>query len=724
MVKIRKKTSNRTSTRMRAKVKHKVAESHRKQKKHAKTDPTWRSNKPKELGIPNSFPFKDQLLAEAQAEKARVEEEKLERREAAKAANQQGATLASTAALAAALAADAQAREDAMLDDEEDEMDESERQVQDASLKLHAKSLRKVLEMSDVVIEVLDARDPVGTRCRAVERELRSLDGGRKKLVLVLNKIDLVPPQVVQAWLTHLRLQAPTIPFKSSTQQQRNHLSASASTTPQSASGSSTKPLMELIKGFRLNQSTPGGEPSTSSGAPVKHSLTIGLIGHPNVGKSSLINTLKRSKACSVAPTPGWTKEVQEVVIEKGVRVLDCPGVVVEMRGEVEGALKGMIKPEDVRDCRAPIEAILSRCSPTHLQMLYSIPHFADTTGFLLGVARAKGRLRKGGVPDLDGTARSILRDWVAGRIAYYTAPPTAAQTEAVKAATAAEQQQVGTVTEADVGGASLHTAFAPAFDLKALFGEADAVAFAKDGAGSAVGERKAVKMKEGALGVEADDADVGWAVDDEPEAVTMEDDADDDDLNLDDLVDDEEEEGDEDGMDEDEVPTLVPAASGVKGKRAAPSAVPAAAAAAAANRIVSVAPPAKKKKQMKSVSFSSTPLGPTGSTVAAAPSAAAVNKAQIEAEGGDVALNKKAKQKAKKDKKRAAKQTAKRDEEVRDATREFGADAELPTKPRAAQMVKGSVSETYDYAEFFDVPSKKKGKRASTGGDDDDVDM
>ncbi|GAA5979175.1 hypothetical protein JCM10908_002828 [Rhodotorula pacifica] len=720
MVKIRKKTSNRTSTRMRAKVKHKVAESHRKQKKHAKNDPTWRSNKPKELGIPNSFPFKDQLLAEAQAEKARVEEEKAQRREAAKAANQQGATLASTAALAAALAADAQARENAMFDDEEGGLDAEERQVQDASLKLHAKSLRKVLEMSDVVIEVLDARDPVGTRCRAVERELKSLDGGRKKLVLVLNKIDLVPPHVVQAWLAHLRLQAPTIPFKSSTQQQRNHLSASSAATPQSASGSSTKPLMELIKGFRLHQAQSGGEqPSTSSGAPVKHSLTIGLIGHPNVGKSSLINTLKRSKACSVAPTPGWTKEVQEVVIEKGVRVLDCPGVVVEMRGEVEGALKGMIKPEEVRDAKAPVEAILSRCSPTHLQMLYSIPHFVDTTGFLLGVARAKGRLRKGGVPDLDGTARSILRDWVAGRIAYYTAPPTAAQTEAMKAATAAEQQQVGTVSEADVGGASLHTQFAPAFDLKALFGEADAVAFEKDGAGSAVGERKAVKMKEGALGVEADDADVGWAVGDEPEEAAMEED-DDDDLNLDDLVDDEEDEDDDDEMEEDEeVPTLVPAASGIKGKRAAPSSAPSEPA-AAANRIVSVAPPAKKKKQMKSVSFSSTPLGPTGSTVAAAaPSAAAVNKAQFEAEGGDVALNKKAKQKAKKDKKRAAKQTAKMNEEVRDATREFGADAELPSKPRPARTVKGSVGEAYSFEEFFATSNKSK-----SAGDDGDVDM
>jgi nuclear GTP-binding protein len=71
--------------------------------------------------------------------------------------------------------------------------DDDEVLVADPSLKLHAKSLRKVLEASDVLIEVLDARDPVGTRCRAVERELRSLDGGRKKLILVLNKIGESP---------------------------------------------------------------------------------------------------------------------------------------------------------------------------------------------------------------------------------------------------------------------------------------------------------------------------------------------------------------------------------------------------------------------------------------------------------------------------------------------------------------------------------------------------
>lgn len=72
------------------------------------------------------------------------------------------------------------------------------------------------------------------------------------------------------------------------------------------------------------------------------------------MGKSSLINTLKRSKACSVAPTPGWTKEVQEIGLEKGVRILDCPGVVVEAREESLAALRGLIKPEDVTDPRIP----------------------------------------------------------------------------------------------------------------------------------------------------------------------------------------------------------------------------------------------------------------------------------------------------------------------------------------------------------------------------------
>ncbi|GAA5863454.1 hypothetical protein JCM1840_007535 [Sporobolomyces johnsonii] len=690
MVKIRKKTSKRTTTRLRAKVKHKVAEAGKKAKKAAKKDVTWKSNKPKDIGIPNSFPYKDQLLAEAQAEKLRLEEEKAARREAQRAGT--SATFASTAALAAALAADSAMQED-MTDDEED----GEAQVQDASLKLHAKSLRKVLELSDVVIEVLDARDPVGTRCRAVERELKSLDGGRKKLILVLNKIDLVPPSVVQAWLAHLRLQAPTIPFKSSTQQQRNHLSASSVATPQSASGSSTKPLMELIKGFRLHQSSSAAGPSSGSTQAVKSSLTIGLVGHPNVGKSSLINTLKRSKACSVAPTPGWTKEVQEVVLEKGVRVLDCPGVVVEARGELESALKGMVKAEDVRDPKGPVEMILQRCQTEHLQMLYNIPAFMGVTGFLFEVARAKGRLRKGGVPDLDGTARSILRDWVQGRIPYYTSPPSAASTQALKETTSAAAQQLSTVSAADVNSSTILTEFAPAFDLAALFGEADAVAFGEDGAGAALQGKKAVKMQDGAMGVESEDADVGWATEEPEQEVEMADD-DEDVIDVDDLVDDEE-------MDDDEAPELVEAAPAprLKTKRPAPS---------AASTIVSVAPPASKKS--KSVSFSAKPLGPTGSTAVTA--ATANTKLFTDNGVDDISLNKKNQRAAKKDKKKALKKALKKQDELDAATKEFGADVELPSKPRGARTVKGvGMGDAYDFQEFFG-----KGARGAAAMDEE----
>lgn len=92
------------------------------------------------------------------------------------------------------------------MNDDEMDQDEAEELIQDPSLKLHAKSLRKVLEMSDVVIEVLDARDPVGTRCRAVERELKALDGGRKKLVLVLNKIGTSLPSSASSDHVHFML--------------------------------------------------------------------------------------------------------------------------------------------------------------------------------------------------------------------------------------------------------------------------------------------------------------------------------------------------------------------------------------------------------------------------------------------------------------------------------------------------------------------------------------
>merc|ERR1719361_1729183 len=92
------------------------------------------------------------------------------------------------------------------------------------SRKTFYKEFSKVVESADVVLEVLDARDPLGSRCVEMEDAIRASNGA-KKLILVLNKIDLVPKENVEAWLKHLRMELPTVAFKASTQEQRDNLS-------------------------------------------------------------------------------------------------------------------------------------------------------------------------------------------------------------------------------------------------------------------------------------------------------------------------------------------------------------------------------------------------------------------------------------------------------------------------------------------------------------------
>ncbi|CAH0514331.1 unnamed protein product [Peronospora belbahrii] len=294
--------------------------------------------------------------------------------------------------------------------------------INDASRRAYMKELRKVVDKADVILEVLDARDPMGCRTLDMEDTIGNRHG--KKLVLVLNKVDLVPSHVLQPWLKYLRGFYPTVAFKASTQNQSKHLSANFGRADKAAgeavSGSKavgTDALMQLLKNYCRSHG-------------VKTAITVGVIGYPNVGKSSVINSLKRSKAASVSSTAGHTKVMQEVHIDRKIKLLDCPGIVFDHSDWSALILRNCINTELMADPIGAVQVLLTRCQPAQLAELYQLPVdtvsmcFKDAVQFLVLVAQAKGKLGKGGIPNRQAAARIVLQDWNRGKLPYFTPPP------------------------------------------------------------------------------------------------------------------------------------------------------------------------------------------------------------------------------------------------------------------------------------------------------------
>ncbi|KAJ2385067.1 GTPase required for pre-60S ribosomal subunit nuclear export and maturation, partial [Coemansia sp. RSA 2603] len=144
--------------------------------------------------------------------------------------------------------------------------------------------LYKVVDSSDIILHVLDARDPEGTRCRHVEKHIKT-EAPHKHLIFVLNKVDLVPTWVTARWVKVLSREYPTLAFH-------------ASINNSFGKGS----LIQLLRQFTKLHSD-------------KRQISVGLIGYPNTGKSSIINTLRQKKVCNVAPVPGETKVWQYITM-------------------------------------------------------------------------------------------------------------------------------------------------------------------------------------------------------------------------------------------------------------------------------------------------------------------------------------------------------------------------------------------------------------------------
>jgi nuclear GTP-binding protein len=154
--------------------------------------------------------------------------------------------------------------------------------------------------------------------------------------------------------------------------------------------------------------------------------VSIGLVGYPNVGKSSVINTLRTKKVCNVAPIPGETKVWQYITLTKRIFLIDCPGVVYNSSSdsETDSVLKCVVRIERLEDATEHIPAVLQRVKKRYLTQAYRVTKWTDATDFLEQLAKRMGKMLKGGEPDLNTAAKMVLQDWQRGKIPYFVNPP------------------------------------------------------------------------------------------------------------------------------------------------------------------------------------------------------------------------------------------------------------------------------------------------------------
>lgn len=374
----------------------------------------------------------------------------------------------------------------------DDDSDDSERgnEVsigQASSRRTYDKVFKQVVEQADVVLYVLDARDPEGTRSRDVERSIMAAAADGKRLILILNKVDLIPPKVLRDWLVYLRRYFPTLPLRASGAAPNAHTFNHRELTTQTTSAT----LFKALKSYAATKQ-------------LKRAVSVGVIGYPNVGKSSVINALlsrmsgkggNASRACPAGAEAGVTTSIRSVKIDQKLTLLDSPGVVFPSSNSVQSGglvnlknateahahliLLNAVPPKQIDDPVPAVSLLLRRLSATpelmqKLTSVYDIPAILSTNGdpttdFLVQVARKRGRLSRGGIPNIHAAAMTVVTDWRDGRIQGWVEPPVLA-VDSAKPATKSSIKNTEDEVMADQK--EIVTEWAAEFKLEGLWGD------------------------------------------------------------------------------------------------------------------------------------------------------------------------------------------------------------------------------------------------------------
>ncbi|KAH6626991.1 hypothetical protein B0J18DRAFT_381510 [Chaetomium sp. MPI-SDFR-AT-0129] len=330
------------------------------------------------------------------------------------------------------------------------------------------RQLWRVIERSDVVVQIVDARNPLMFRSEDLETYVKDVDPKKQNLLLI-NKADMMTYAQRKAWASYLKGAGIAYRFFSAqlakelleTQESESEGEEEGEEEGEDESHTATGPSNSdapLQSGESGEKGDDSGEEESEADTRIltvdeledmllsyapedagpDRKLQVGLVGYPNVGKSSTINALIGAHKVSVSATPGKTKHFQTIHYSDRVILCDCPGLVFPNFASTKAELvvNGVLPIDQLREYSGPATLVASRIPRAFIEAIYGIqirtrPIEEGGTGIPTGdellsaYARHRGFMTQGlGQPDRSRAARYIFKDYVNGKLLYVTPPP------------------------------------------------------------------------------------------------------------------------------------------------------------------------------------------------------------------------------------------------------------------------------------------------------------
>ena len=302
------------------------------------------------------------------------------------------------------------------------------------------KQLWMTVEKGEILFQIVDGRNPLYYRCPDLEKYIKEVDKN-KEIILIVNKADLMNDELRKNWADYFKTHNIKYIFFSAVNEIEKMEKGESLSQPEKIDQSDYRiftrnELVQYIKEIgetiQKEEKSIENKNNNKSKNQANNALMIGFIGYPNVGKSSIINVLMKTKKAAVANIPGRTKHYQTLflpeeqnlnILPKSICLVDCPGLIFPSftTSKADMLVNGIYPIDTLSDIYNPIQIIINLIPSKILSNFYKItlPDIYSAKQFLQIIAKKRGFYTGNGLPEEAKTAKLILRDYTSGKLLY-----------------------------------------------------------------------------------------------------------------------------------------------------------------------------------------------------------------------------------------------------------------------------------------------------------------